>query len=263
MLVNDRCANCDRAIDGADQKFCPACGQPTPAHRIDWHFLAHEIEHSLLHMDRGVLYSLRELMLRPGHLMRGYLEGRRAQQVKPLLLLMMSAAAVLLLSKYFLGGDFVGSSMQDGFSQGKTVSGGGAIDPALVVKAMDDVKNWINAHLTALTLLYLPIEAAVFRLVFRKSGLNYPEWLVVSVFLTVQAFVFMAVSTVARPWFPSAQTWITAIVLAYNAASLVQLFRDQPRWKTALRAILGLGLFVAVQIILGVIALALLLVIRS
>jgi predicted amidophosphoribosyltransferase len=46
MLVNDRCANCDRAIDGADQKFCPACGQPTPAHRIDWHFLAHELEHS-------------------------------------------------------------------------------------------------------------------------------------------------------------------------------------------------------------------------
>ena len=69
------CANCARTIDGEAQKFCPACGQPTPAHRIDWHFLAHELEHSVLHMDRGVFHTLKNLMLRPGHMMRDYLEG--------------------------------------------------------------------------------------------------------------------------------------------------------------------------------------------
>lgn len=69
------CANCTRPIDGDAQKFCPACGQSTPAHRIDWHFLAHELEPSVLHMDRGVLYTLRNLMMRPGHLMRDYWKG--------------------------------------------------------------------------------------------------------------------------------------------------------------------------------------------
>ena len=81
------CINCGLAVAHPEQKFCPACGPPTPVHRIDWRFLGHELEHSVLHMDRGILYSLKELMLRPGHLMRGYLEGRRAKQVKPLLLL--------------------------------------------------------------------------------------------------------------------------------------------------------------------------------
>ena len=101
MLDSSRCANCDRAIDGTDQKFCPACGQPTPAHRIDWHFLGHEFEHSVLHMDRGILYTLKNLMFRPGHLIRDYIDGRRAQHVKPLLLTMVSAAFVVFLAVLF------------------------------------------------------------------------------------------------------------------------------------------------------------------
>ena len=71
MHDTTQCANCGRAIDDGAQKFCPACGQPTPAHRIDWHFLGHELEHSVLHMDRGVLYSDDELRkLLSGHLCR-------------------------------------------------------------------------------------------------------------------------------------------------------------------------------------------------
>ena len=48
------CINCGHAVVGPDQTFCPACGQPTQPHRIDWHFLGHELEHSVLHMDRGI-----------------------------------------------------------------------------------------------------------------------------------------------------------------------------------------------------------------
>ena len=101
------CANCGLAVAGPEQKFCPACGQPTPVHRVDWHFMLHELEHSVLHMDRGILYSIRELMVRPGRLMRDYLEGRRAHQVKPFLLLMVTAAGVLFLAKLLLGGDLI------------------------------------------------------------------------------------------------------------------------------------------------------------
>ena len=134
MLDPGRCANCDRTIDGADQKFCPACGQPTPAHRIDWHFLGHELEHSVLHMDRGILYSLKHLMLRPGHLMRDYIEGRRARQVKPLLLLMIMAAAMVFLAKYFREGDLVGSAMS-----ASAATGAGAdksLDGARITKCL-------------------------------------------------------------------------------------------------------------------------------
>jgi Protein of unknown function (DUF3667) len=244
MLGQDKCANCTRAIDGTEQKFCPACGQPTPAHRIDWHFLGHELEHSVLHMDRGIFYSLKELMLRPGHLMRDYLEGRRARQVKPLLLLMISAAAVLLLGKYLLDGDIVGASMQAGLSQ----SGADAsVDPAMLASTFTTVKDWLNAHLTAYTLLCLPVEAAAFWFAFRGRGLNYPEWLVISSFLTVQAFVFMAIAVLVQRWLPNAQAWTLPVVILYTVFSLVQLFRNHSLWTTALRTLLGLGVFLMAQ----------------
>src|SRR4051794_23466551 len=245
-LESGGCANCDRAIAGTDQKFCPACGQPTPAHRIDWHFLGHELEHSVLHMDRGILYSLKELMLRPGHLMRSYLDGRRVDQVKPLLLLMISAAAVLFLGKYLLEGDLIGSAMQAGY-QGSGAEANGSIDPALLPNTFVVVKDWINAHLAAFTLLLLPFEAAAFRLVFNGRGLNYPEWLVVSAFLTVQTFIFMGVAVLLQRWLPNAQTWSVTLASIYAVFSLVQLFRDHSGWTTALRSIVGLGLFVIVQ----------------
>ena len=247
MRDASHCINCHRAIAIPDQKFCPICGQPTPAHRIDWHFLGHELEHSVLHMDRGVLYSLKELMLRPGHLMRGYLEGRRAKQVKPLLLLMITAAAVVLLGKFLLQGDLVGSAMQAGYSRGSAMRGDGNVDPALLLVTFTAVKNWINAHLTAFTLLCLPLEAAAFWLAFRGRGLNYPEWLVVSAFLTAQTFVFMAIAVLLQRWVPSAQAWSMPVILIYATFSLVQLFQDRPRATTALRTMLGLGMFMLVQ----------------
>lgn len=241
------CINCGRPVADPQQKFCPACGQPTPVHRIDWHFLGHELEHSVLHMDRGILYSLKELMLRPGHLMRAYLEGRRAKQVKPLLLLMISAAAVVLLGKYLLGGDLFGSAMQAGFSEARSMQPGSSVDPAVAMGTFNVVKDWINAHLAAVTLILLPFEAAAFWLAFRGRGLNYPEWLVITAFLTVQTFIFMALAILVRTWVPHAQGWSVALASLYAVFSLIQLFRSHSAWTTALRTLAGLAGFMLVQ----------------
>src|SRR3546814_13004770 len=63
-------------------------------------------------MERGIAYSLAQLMLRPGHLMRDYIGGRRGRQAKPLLLLMVTAALVVFVSRYLLEGDVLGKALQ-------------------------------------------------------------------------------------------------------------------------------------------------------
>jgi hypothetical protein len=264
MLGQDKCANCTRAIDGTEQKFCPACGQPTPAHRIDWHFLGHELEHSVLHMDRGILYSLKHLMLRPGHLMRDYIEGLRGNQVKPLLLLMIMAAVVVLLSKYFLGGDVMGTSTLDGYSDVMKANAGTQLDTASLASATQKVYAWMNAHFTATTLLLLPFEAAAFWLAFRRVGkLNYPEWLVIVAFLTVQVFVFWAVLILLQRWVSQAQLWVIVLSFAYTLFSLAQYFRGYPRWKTMLRAVLGFMIFMLMNYALTFAAVAVVLVLSN
>ena len=255
------CANCDRAIDGALQKFCPACGQPTPAHRIDWHFLGHELEHSVLHMDRGILYSLKELMLRPGHLMRDYIGGRRARQVKPLLMLMIMSAAVVVISKYLAGQGVADSAVLAGASAGSKAGAGTPLDPAQVAKAAKLAADLMNQYFTAFTLLLLPLEALAFRLAFgRTCKLNYPEWLVITTLLTVQTFVFWAVLLALHRWVPQPATWAVLLAMFYAVFSLVQFFQGYPRWQSVLRTLLGLGIFFVMNFSVGQVVVAILLV---
>jgi hypothetical protein len=247
-LESGGCANCGRAIAGMDQKFCPACGQPTPAHRIDWHFLGHELEHSVLHMDRGILYSLKELMLRPGHLMRDYINGRRGHQAKPLLMLMVMAAVVVILSKYLAGTGVVDSAVMAGASVATEGGAGLPVDKVLLDKTTRMVADLMNQYFAAFTLLLLPLEAAAFRLAFHRVGnLNYPEWLVITALLTVQCFVFWAVLVALQRWIPQPVAWALLLSMAYAVFSLVQFFQGYPRWKSALRTLLGLAIFMVMS----------------
>ena len=244
MHDTTQCANCGRAIDDGAQKFCPACGQPTPAHRIDWHFLGHELEHSVLHMDRGVLYTLKELMLRPGQLIRDYIEGRRAHHVKPLLLVMMVTALVTLLSYYLTGGDILAASLNDQMQAARKSSDASAEALAAVSQAFTAVAGWVDRHFAVASLLLIPIQALCFRIAFgRMRSLNYPEWLVITMFLTAQALLIWAIGIpLARFWPPSKQLMLVPMII-YNIVSLVQFFRPYPRWKSALRAIGGYALY--------------------
>lgn len=261
MHDTTHCAGCGHAIGQPTQKFCPACGQPTPAHRIDWHFLGHELEHSVLHMDRGILFTLRSLMLRPGHFIRDYIEGRRTGHVRPLLLIMLMAAVVVFLSKLVLGGDVVGSAISAGFSDGVKTGSGAKTDVAAVVGLFEAAKEWTNRHYAMVTLILLPLEALAFRLAFRRfRELNYPEWLVIVTLLTAQTFLIQALFIPFARWWPHWQQWALAIALIYAIFSLIQYLNAYSRWKSALRAVLGIVLYqLMATILLTVVILAMVL----
>ena len=247
MHADTSCINCGRAAGGPDQKYCPNCGQPTPVHRIDWHFLGHELEHSVLHMDRGILYSLKQLMGRPGRLLRDYIEGRRGNQVKPLLLITMMTAVVLLLNRLVTGNSILDSGAPDVMFAGQAL-------PAEVLRFMAasrTVAAWIESHFAAFTLMLLPIEALAFRLVFsRYSKLNYPEWLVITTLLTVQAFVIWSVLVLLHRWVPNTQMLAGMLGMLYSVVSLVQFFQQRPAWSTVWRSLLALALFSVVSAML-------------
>lgn len=172
MQPVETCINCGRAADGAAQKFCPECGQPTPPHRIDWKFLAHELEHSVLHMDRGVLYTLKSLVIRPEHLIREYLQGQRVKHVKPFLLMLMMLTLLAVIDKYVLGKSLFDVPELAGLEiEGDNTA------------FMQMAQEWMSNNLPLFTLLLLPLQAATLRLAFKSyREANYPEWLVITAF---------------------------------------------------------------------------------
>ncbi len=57
----------------------------------------------------------------------------------------------------------------------------------------------------------------------------------------------MAIASVLQRWIPSAQAWVLLCVVAYTVFSLVQLFNRHSGWTSALRALVGLGMFMVAQ----------------
>src|SRR3546814_4095205 len=102
--------------------------------------------------------------------------------------------------------------------------------------------DWMNRNFAAATLLALPLEAAAFKLAFRRfKDVNYPEWLVITTFLTVQTFVLYSLLIPLQGRI-SAQSWIMAASFAYGIFSLAQFFSGYPRWKSTLRTLFGFAL---------------------
>ena len=74
------CQNCGGE---GDQKYCPNCGQALQIERININSLLHEVAHTFWHLEKGFLYTLKELAINPGTTQRKYLSGIRIRYQKP------------------------------------------------------------------------------------------------------------------------------------------------------------------------------------
>ena len=92
------CKNCNVAID---LNFCPKCGQPSTLHRIDGHYIIHEIEH-VLHFERGALYTVKQLVTNPGKSIRDYISENRTLLVKPIIFIIITSLIYSIFNHFFL-----------------------------------------------------------------------------------------------------------------------------------------------------------------
>lgn len=91
------CKNCNSEVN---QKYCSNCGQPTTLIRIDGHYIIHEIEH-VLHFERGILYTIKELLTKPGDNVRQFITENRARLVKPIIFLIVTSLIYTLVNQFF------------------------------------------------------------------------------------------------------------------------------------------------------------------
>ncbi|MBK9726731.1 MAG: DUF3667 domain-containing protein [Saprospiraceae bacterium] len=91
------CKTCDKELTS---KFCPDCGQPNELKRIDGHYIIQEIKH-VLHFERGILYTIRELITNPGQNIKNYLTQNRNRLVKPIIFIIITSLIYSLCNKFF------------------------------------------------------------------------------------------------------------------------------------------------------------------
>lgn len=165
------CKNCNQVFNG---HFCNNCGQPAETHRINVHFLWHDIQHGLFHFDGGIPYTLKQLFTRPGHSIREFIEGKRVKHFKPLSLVAVLAAFYGFLYHYYHINLF--KTPNEDLN-------------------LDDFNEWNATHFAWTTIATIPFYTVGTYIAFRKQGYNFFEYFVLNTFkasqrLFIQILIF-------------------------------------------------------------------------
>jgi len=229
------CLNCNTKLVG---KFCSNCGQDANTHRINSHFLWHDIQHGLTHVDKGMLFTIKELFTRPGNSIRQFLEGKRIKHFKPISLVIILAGAYGFLSHYYEI-NILSSNIQ--------ISGSGS-EYAHAKKVVDNIIDWVSEHYALVTLIQLPVLALGTYLGFKKVDYNFLEHLVINSFLTAQRLLVRLLTFPIFYYYnntPALRTVSNVIdFIGYTlmAWSLFQLFKSLSNGQRIWRIVLSLAI---------------------
>lgn len=159
------------------EKICPNCGQSDKPRRIDFHYVKHEIEH-VLHFEKGILFTIKELLIRPGESIREFISDDRNRLVKPIIFVIITSLIYTLLNHFF--------HIEEGY-----VSYDG-LEKSVLVKIL----GWFQAnygYMNILTGMFIAVWLKVF---FKKYDYNFFELLIMLCFVlgfTMLIFAFFSI----------------------------------------------------------------------
>lgn len=173
------CKNCNTEINS---KFCPECGQPKSLKRIDRHYIVHEIEH-VLHFERGILYTIRELTTNPGQNIRKYLSENRSRLVKPIIFIIITSLIYTILNHLF--------HIEDGYVKYHEAEGQ---TPSAVVS----IVKWVQGHYGYANIMMGIFIALWLKLFFRKYDYNFYEIVIMLCFVMGMGMLIFSVFVVLQ-----------------------------------------------------------------
>lgn len=171
----ENCLNCNEVITG---KYCSNCGQKVKLDRINGHYIKHEIEH-VLHLEKGIFYTVKELLLRPGKTVRSFISANRTRLVKPIIFVVVTSLIYSLLTHAFhIDTSYISIQNADEHS---------------TVKYLD---KWVNDHYGYSNLMMSIFIALWIRLFFRKYDYNFYEILILLCFVMGICMLIFSVCTI-------------------------------------------------------------------
>lgn len=159
------CLNCGNQIT---ENFCSNCGQKKYK-RIDKKYIWDELQYTVFHTNKGLLYSIKTTLKNPGKTAKDFIEGNRVNHYKPILLVFVLSGIATFLTFKVLNFKEI---MANYFSQQKINS-----------NLSTDMISLMSSYNSLLMLLLIPIFALFTKIAFRKWGHNYYEHVVMNAYI--------------------------------------------------------------------------------
>lgn len=164
------CLNCNNTIQ-IEQKFCPECGQKTSTARLNTSHILHDVFHAFTHTDKGVLYLIRWLIVKPGTISREYVLGQRKKYFNPFtFLILVIGITTILAAKFSLFSPYL--------------------------KNINSIQTFFNKHYNFLIFCIVPLIALYTKLLFKRTKINFAESVILSSYTSAErAIVFTLIVT--------------------------------------------------------------------
>jgi Protein of unknown function (DUF3667) len=200
------CKNCNTEIT---LKYCPNCGQPANLKRIDGHYIVHEIEH-VLHFERGILYTVKELFINPGQTIRNYISENRSRLVKPVIFIIITSLIYTLIIHFF--------HIEDGYIKSE----------GLEKSMVGNIVKWIQGNYGYANILVGAFIALWLRIFFKKYGYNFFELLIMLCFVTGVAMLIFAFCAIIEGLFHFKLSSIAGIIgVVYSIWAIGNFFEKR------------------------------------
>ena len=173
------CKNCNSEVNS---NYCPNCGQPKQLKRIDGHYIIHEIEH-VLHFERGILYTIRELTINPGQNIRKYLSENRTRLVKPIIFIIITSLIYTILNHLF--------HIEDSYVKYEDSNGKGLSSVGIFVKWVEEHYGYANIMMGVFIALWL-------KLFFKKNDFNFYEILIMLCFVMGMGMLIFSIFVIIK-----------------------------------------------------------------
>ncbi len=161
------CKNCENQFSG---HFCNNCGQRANIHRINLKYLLHEFFHAFTHLDKGILYTAKTMLVAPGETIRDYLNGKRVRHSNPFLMLLIIGGLCSLTYYNF---------------ELKLVS-------SFKITDLDAGLHVVDSKFFAiLYILYSLLFAFCDYIIFHYKGYNFTEYFTMNVFIATEVLLVL------------------------------------------------------------------------
>lgn len=209
--------------------------------RVDAHYVSHEIQH-LLHFEAGFLFTVRELLLKPGKSVQEFLFDDRSKYVKPIVFLIFTSVIFTLIAHYF----HVDYSL---FNIDK-------IEPLKGKIRSKEIGEWTDSHIGYTNLVMGVFIALWVKLFFRKHDHNIFEITILLCFVLGEAILclglFLTVAIVFNSSIPALIG--VSFYIIYPIWAIGQFFGERKVTnyvKSALTYVLGNVSYLATLILLA------------
>lgn len=227
--------NCRNCGEIASVNYCSHCGQDVKVGRITFATLSNELSESILKVNKGFLYTIKELFIRPGKSIQAYLNGKRKKHYKPITYLLILSTVYFFISSitgYNTWMDEILSGLYSGFND----TGSEMELPAAI--------TWVIDNYAYSSLLFIPVFSLASYICFSRYKVNYVEHIVINCYITGQQAILYALFSllITGLAYEPLEMLSVAVAISYTFWVFFKFFKEGNRVLNIFRSILTYAL---------------------